>query len=76
MPGLENMAKTLIAIGFLIIVIGIIIFFISKVGGINSFRLPGDIYIRKENFSFYFPITTFLLLSLILTLIANFIFRR
>jgi hypothetical protein len=39
-------------------------------------RLPGDIIIRRDNFSFYFPITTSIVLSLLLTLIFALFFRR
>jgi len=43
--------------------------FISKLG---LGRLPGDIIIRRENFSFYFPITTMILISIVMTLIFRF----
>jgi hypothetical protein len=39
-------------------------------------RLPGDIFIQKERFTFSFPIVTCLIISLVLTLLLNFIFRR
>ena len=39
-------------------------------------RLPGDIFIKKEHFTFSFPIMTCLMLSLILTLLLNLFFRR
>ena len=58
--------KYIIAFGLLIIVIGLIIYFFhDKLHWIG--RLPGDIRIEKENFKFYFPITTMILLSLVLT---------
>ncbi len=75
MNGLEGMAKALIGIGLLILGIGLIFLLMSKVG-LSGFKLPGDIYIKKENFTFFFPLTSFLLISLILTLLVNFIFRR
>ncbi|PRX28299.1 Protein of unknown function (DUF2905) [Orenia metallireducens] len=56
----------IILIGILLIVIGIIIKLGFPLG-----RLPGDIYIKKENFSFYFPLTTGILVSLILSLILR-----
>jgi uncharacterized membrane protein len=66
--------KYLIFTGILIIVIGIIIYFFhNKLNWIG--RLPGDIRIEKENFKFYFPLTTMILLSLLLTLIMNIIKR-
>lgn len=76
MNGMESIARLLISLGLVLLVLGGIIWFAAKVGGISIFRLPGDIYIKKENFTFYFPITTFLLLSLLITLIMNLIFRR
>lgn len=66
--------KYLIFTGILIIVIGIIVYFFhNKLNWIG--RLPGDIRIEKENFKFYFPLTTMILLSLLLTLIMNIIKR-
>ncbi len=64
------MAKFFIALGILFIVIGLMMAF-----GIKLFRLPGDIYIQKENFSFYFPITSSILLSILLSLLFYFISR-
>lgn len=60
--------KWVIGIGVIIILIGIIIYFFhDKLNWIG--RLPGDIRIEKENFRFYFPITTMILFSLLGTLI-------
>lgn len=74
---MESMARIFIGLGLLLLFVGLVFLLLSKLGSnISLFRLPGDIYIKKENFTFYFPITTFLLLSLFLTLIANLIFRR
>lgn len=60
--------KYIILFGLLIVLLGLIIyFFYDKLTWIG--RLPGDIRIEKENFRFYFPITTMVLFSLILTVI-------
>ena len=60
--------KWIIGIGAIIILVGIIIYFFhDKLNWIG--RLPGDIRIEKENFRFYFPITTMILFSLLGTLI-------
>jgi len=60
--------KWVIGIGVIIIIVGIIIYFFhDKLNWIG--RLPGDIRIEKENFRFYFPITTMILFSLLGTLI-------
>lgn len=64
--------KYIIVIGALIILVGIIIYFFhDKLNWIG--KLPGDIRIEKENFKFYFPITTMILFSLAITLIVNLI---
>jgi uncharacterized protein HemY len=60
--------KWIIGIGFIIIIAGIIIYFFhDKLNWIG--RLPGDIRIEKDNFRFYFPITTMILFSILGTLI-------
>ncbi|MDX1810485.1 MAG: DUF2905 domain-containing protein [Gammaproteobacteria bacterium] len=66
------MAKTLIAIGVIFIVIGLLWPWIQKS---NLGRLPGDIVVQKENFSFYFPIVTSIVISLVLTLLF-WLFRK
>jgi hypothetical protein len=60
--------KWVIGIGVVIILVGIVIYFFhDKLNWIG--RLPGDIRIEKDNFRFYFPITTMILLSLLGTFI-------
>jgi predicted phosphohydrolase len=62
--------KYLIVIGVIIVIAGLIIyFFYDKLHWIG--RLPGDIRMEKGNFNFYFPITTMVLLSLLVSLIAQ-----
>ncbi|HHF7374381.1 DUF2905 domain-containing protein [Legionella bozemanae] len=58
--------KTLIITGIILLIIGIFWPFIKKIG---LGKLPGDIIIQKNNFTFYFPITTCILISLIIMLI-------
>lgn len=66
----QNVGKYLIGIGILVVVAGLLIYFFhDKLGWIG--RLPGDIRIEKEHTKVYIPITTMLLLSLILTLVIN-----
>jgi hypothetical protein len=59
--------KALIVIGAVIIFIGILLMAVGKIPFLG--RLPGDIHIQKDNFSFYFPLTTSILVSIILSLI-------
>lgn len=62
--------KYIIIIGFVIVLAGsLIYFFHNKLHWIGN--LPGDTRIHKENFSFYFPVTTMILASLLITLILR-----
>ncbi|OJV17548.1 MAG: hypothetical protein BGO21_13910 [Dyadobacter sp. 50-39] len=66
--------KYLIIIGLLVVLAGVIVYFLSdKLHWLG--RLPGDIRVEKENFRFYFPITTMLLLSGLLNLLI-WLFRK
>jgi hypothetical protein len=69
-----DFGKTIIVIGFFLVVIGVLITVAGKIPGVG--KLPGDIFIKKDNFSFYFPLTTCLLLSIILTLLSHFFGRK
>jgi H+/Cl- antiporter ClcA len=65
---MQHIGKILIIIGIIIVITGLILYFAG-----NKFswlgHLPGDIRIERENFRFYFPITTMIVLSAVLTLI-------
>ncbi|HYJ65697.1 MAG TPA: DUF2905 domain-containing protein [Parafilimonas sp.] len=66
--------KWIIIAGILIIVIGIVIYFFhDKLNWLG--KLPGDIRIEKENFRFYFPITTMIIVSVLLTILIN-VFKK
>jgi hypothetical protein len=68
----QPVAKVLIFSGIALVIIGLIGYFWgSKFSWLG--RLPGDIRIEKENFKFYFPITTMVLLSLVFTLVLHLI---
>jgi len=70
----QNTGKYIMGFGAIIIVVGLFIYFFhDKMHWIG--RLPGDIRIEKENFRFYFPIVTMILVSLLITLIVNVIKR-
>jgi hypothetical protein len=59
-----------------IVVIGIVLMMAGKTPGLRLGRLPGDIYIERGNWRFYFPLATSILLSLILTFILWLLNRR
>jgi len=63
----------LILLGVLIIAIGFLLLIGDKIPWVG--KLPGDIIIKREKFSFYFPITTCLIISIILTLLFA-LFRK
>lgn len=67
-----NLGNSLILIGFLVVVIGIVLNVLNKFGFPH---LPGDVLIQKENFTFYFPIVSMIILSVISTIIVN-LFRK
>jgi len=71
--GFSALGKMLILLGVFIILIGLFLLLGDKIPWIG--KLPGDIIIRKEKFSFYFPITTCILISIILTLLFA-LFRK
>ena len=64
---IEKTAKILIAAGTVIIISGVILLIFKKLP-FNPGSLPGDIKIQKEGFTFYFPIVTCIILSILLTL--------
>lgn len=68
-----GLGKPLIVIGIVIVAIGVVITFNGKIPWLG--RLPGDITIKRENFTFYFPLATSIILSLLLSLILWF-FRK
>lgn len=70
----SHWGKYIIIAGVLIIIVGLVVYFLGdKLHWLG--RLPGDIRVERENFRFYFPITTMVLASLLLTLLL-YILRR
>ena len=64
---MEFFGKILILFGVLLVILGVIFSCFGKIPYLG--KLPGDIYIKKENFTFYFPLATCILISIILSLI-------
>jgi len=71
---LRELGKLLLVFGIVLVVLGGLLTFGPKLPG-RLGRLPGDIIIRREHFTFYFPLLTCLLLSVILSLLF-WLFRR
>lgn len=68
------LGKMLLFLGLIMIIVGVVMVWGGKI--FNLGRLPGDIFMQKGNFTFYFPLMTMVILSLLLTVILNLIFRR
>jgi len=71
---MQEVAKLLITFGFFFLLIGGILTLLSKFPIFG--HLPGDIMIKRNSFTFYFPLASSIIISLILTLILNLLFRK
>jgi hypothetical protein len=69
-----DLGKSIITIGIVLVIVGIFLTVAGKIPGVG--KLPGDIFIKKENFSFYFPLTTCILLSVILSAVMYFLGKK
>lgn len=72
MPTLEALGRMLLIGGGIIAAVGLILLLFGRLG---LGRLPGDILIQRENITFYFPLATMILISIILTIIINLLRR-
>lgn len=70
---MTEIGRLIIISGIFLVVIGIVMMLFGNIG---IPRLPGDIFIKKDNVTFYFPIVTSILLSIILSIILNLFVRR
>jgi hypothetical protein len=66
---MEGIGKILLIVGGIIVVLGLILIFSQHIPFLG--KLPGDIFVKRDGFSFYFPIVTLLVLSLLITIIVN-----
>ena len=67
--GFQGFGKTLVIIGVILVVVGVLFMVSEKLNFPFFGRLPGDIHIKGKNFQVYFPIATSIVLSVLLTLI-------
>lgn len=65
---MSEIGKSLIFLGVVVIIVGVVLLFSDRLP-FNLGKLPGDLSIKKENFSFYFPITTSIIISIILSVL-------
>lgn len=71
---MRELGKVLIAFGILLVAVGGLLLVAGKVPFLG--RLPGDIHVQRGNWSFYFPLTTSILLSVVLSLVLMLLWRR
>jgi hypothetical protein len=71
--GMPSIAKILIFAGLLLVAVGLLLWGLPKLTGWKS--IPGDILVKRENFTFYFPLGTSILISLFLSLLV-FLWRK
>lgn len=69
MPGLESIGRVILVLGLVLAALGLLLTFSGRIPFLG--RLPGDIFIQRENVSCFFPVATMILLSLALTVIVN-----
>jgi hypothetical protein len=63
------LGRLFIVLGLVLLIAGLLLTYTNFFSSLRLGRLPGDIAVKRENFSFYFPVTTCILISFLLTLI-------
>jgi hypothetical protein len=71
---MSDLGRLLIALGVLLVIVGVVFLLAPKIPWLG--KLPGDISYKKGNFTFYFPLGTSILISIILSLLLYLFFRR
>ncbi len=71
---MQEMAKWVMIAGVFLVLTGACLFVASKIPGMG--KLPGDIFIKKDNFTFYFPLATCILLSIILSIVMQLLSKK
>ncbi len=74
MNGVSSIGKLLMLIGVILLALGAVLTFTGRIPGVG--RLPGDIVVKRGNFTFFFPVTTCIILSIILSLLFALFSRK
>ncbi|ACM05850.1 DUF2905 domain-containing protein [Thermomicrobium roseum] len=74
MESLQAFGRLLIVMGLLLAILGVLLVLAGRIPFIG--RLPGDIVYQRGNFTLYIPLMSMLILSLLLTILLNLLFRR
>lgn len=70
------MAKLFIVLGLVLLAVGLILNFAGHWSFLKLGRLPGDLVFKRDNLTLHLPVATSLVLSILLTLVLSFFFRR
>jgi hypothetical protein len=71
---MQGVGRLLILFGIVALVVGVGLLYLPRIPWLG--RLPGDITVEREGFTFYFPLATSIVISIVLTLLLNLFFRR
>jgi len=71
---MSEIGRTLLVFGLILVAVGLLLLFADKIPFLG--RLPGDILVKRKNFTIYFPLATMVLLSIIATVVLNLVSRR
>lgn len=71
---MASLGKMLLILGLFLSVVGVLLIGGGKLLGLG--RLPGDVFFQKGHYSFYFPVVTCIVISVLLTLLANLFLRK
>ena len=71
---MNDLGKMLLVMGLVVALVGVVLMVAGRVPGLG--RLPGDIYVQRGNWSFYFPLMTSIVVSVLLTLLFWLFGRR
>jgi Protein of unknown function (DUF2905) len=71
---MNDLGRTLVVMGLVVALVGVLLMVAGRVPGLG--RLPGDIYIQRGNWSFYFPLMTSIVISVLLTVVFWLFGRR
>jgi len=74
MPGIDPLAKSLIVLGVVLLAVGVALLFAGRLPFLG--RLPGDLVYQRDSVTIYIPLGTMLLLSILMTILLNLLFRR
>ncbi len=74
--GLGSLGRTLLALGALLALVGVLLIVAERFPGLRLGKLPGDIAVERDRWRFYFPLGTSILVSIVLSLLLWLLGRR